>query len=148
MITMLEATYAVHLLFAGLWAGGVAFVTYGVLPSARNGTLEPGPLGTAFDRLTTLSRASAVVLLLSGGHMAGQVYTAESLTGTTNGYLVLTMVALWLALAALVEVGAARIRDGIDAKKVREPARSATRIYQVATVAGVALLLIGGVLSV
>ncbi|MFB6227852.1 MAG: transporter [Halobacteriales archaeon] len=148
MVTLLEATYAVHLLFAGLWAGGVAFVTLGILPGARDGAMGPEPLGAAFDHLTTVSRISAAVLLLTGGHMAGQVYTAESLTETTNGYLVITMVVLWLALAALVEIGAGRVRDGVDAKKVREPARAATRIYQVATVAGATLLLIGGVLSV
>jgi uncharacterized membrane protein len=148
MTTLLEATYAVHLLFAGLWAGGVAFATVGVLPAAREGTIGPEPLGTAFDRLTTLSRASAVVLFLTGGHMASQVYTTESLTGTTSGYLVLTMVALWFVLAALVEIGASRVRDGVDAKKVREPGRAATRLYQVASVFGAVLLLIGGVLSV
>jgi putative copper export protein len=40
MVTILEATYAVHLLAAGLWAGGVAFVTFGVLPSARGGAMD------------------------------------------------------------------------------------------------------------
>jgi len=148
MTTLLEATYAVHLLFAGLWAGGVVFVTLGVLPSAREGAMDPEPLGTAFDRLTTVSRVSAVVLFLTGGHMARRVYTAETLTGTTDGYLVLAMIALWLALAALVEVGAGRVGDGVDEKKVRQPARSATPLYQAASVVGAVLLLAGGVLSV
>ncbi|MFB6296390.1 MAG: CopD family protein [Halobacteriales archaeon] len=148
MTTPLEVTYAVHLLFAGLWAGGVVFATVGVLPSARAGSLEPEPLGTAFSRLRMLSRGSALVLFLTGGYMAGQVYTAETLTGSTNGYLVIAMVVLWLVLAALVEVGASRISDGVAEKKVRDPARSATRLYQAASVAAALLLVIGGVLSV
>ena len=81
MVTILEATYAVHLLAAGLWAGGVAFVTLGMLPSARGGAMDPEPLAAVFGRLTTLSRVSAVVLPLTGGHVAGQAYTMATLTG-------------------------------------------------------------------
>ena len=80
--------------------------------------------------------------------MAGQVYTAEELTETTNGHLMIAMVVLWLVLAAVVEIGAGRVRDGVGEKKVRGPARTATRLYRVASVVGAALLLLGGVLSV
>ena len=148
MTTLLEAAYAVHLLLAGLWAGSVVFVTVGVLPSARNGSMGPEPLGAAIDRLRTVSRSSAVLLFVTGGYMAEQVYTAERLTGSTNGRLVIAMILLWLVLAALVEIGAGRISDGVDEKKVRDPARSATRLYQVASIVAALLLLIGGVLSV
>jgi len=148
MTSLLEGAYAVHLLFAGLWAGSVVFVTVGVLPSARNGSMEPEPLGAAAARLRTISRSGALLLFLTGGYMAGQVYTSGELTGSTNGYLVIAMIVLWLVLAALVEIGASRISDGVDEKKVRDPARSATRLYQAASVASILLLLIGGVLSV
>lgn len=148
MTTPLEVTYAVHLLFAGLWAGAVVFVTVGVLPIARAGSIEPKPLETAFARLRTLSRGSALVVFLTGGYMAGQVYSVETLTNSRNGVLVLAMIVLWLLLAATVEIGAGRISDGVADRKVRDPARSATPIYQVASVTSVFLLIIGGVLSV
>jgi hypothetical protein len=58
------------------------------------------------------------------------------------------MVGPWCTSAALAEFAASRVRNGVDAKKVRESARSATRLYQVASIVGAALLLIGGALSV
>ncbi len=132
--------YGLHLLFAAVWVGSVAFVALVVLPLARGGGLNATPLGALVARLRTVSRASAVVLLLSGGHMAATAYTVESLFGSGRGHLVLAMVALWFALAALVEVGGARVEDGTDDKKVREPAREARPLFLAATVVGVLLL--------
>ena len=141
------AVVSLHLLFAALWAGGVVFVTVAILPLARDGTMAPGPLGTVTDRLVWLSRLSALVLLLTGGHMAGTFYTAESLTGTTRGHLVLGMVVLWLVLAALVEVGGRELTDGTAREKVREPARDARPYLLAATVVALALLVDGGLLA-
>jgi hypothetical protein len=56
------------------------------------------------------------------------------------------MVVLWLVLTGLIEVGSGRLADGLDERKVREPARSATPLFTAATVAAIALLAIGGVL--
>jgi len=137
----------VHLLFAGFWTGSVIFVTYGVLPVARAGDINATPLSTITGKLTTVSRLSSVLLLLTGGHMAGTLYTVESLTGSPRGHLVLSMVALWLVLTALVEVGASRLTDGTEADKVRAPARNATRVMQAATVVAVLLLVVAGALA-
>lgn len=139
--------YAVHLLFAGLWTGAVLFVTIGVLPLGLRGDVGPEPLAFAVSRLTTVSRTSALVLLLSGGHMAGTRYTVESLLGSPRGHLVVAMVALWLALGGLVEVGAARMRRGLDARKVRTPARDGKPFLYAASVAALLLLLDAGVLA-
>jgi hypothetical protein len=137
--------YAVHLLFAGLWTGSVLFASYAVLPLARNGELNASPLGTVAGKLRTVSRTSALVLFLTGGHMAAQRYTVESLTGS-GGHLVLTMVVLWFLLAGLVEVGAGKLSDGTGKDKVREPAREARRLFQGASVVAVLLLLDAGLL--
>jgi uncharacterized membrane protein len=136
------SVYVVHLGFAALWTGSVLFVAYAVLPLARNGSLNAAPLGTIAGKLTTVSRVSAVLLFLTGGHMAAGAagYTVESLFGTTQGHLVVAMILLWFALAALVEVGASRLTDGTEQDKVREPARNATRLFQAAS--GVAVLLL------
>lgn len=136
-----------HLAFAGLWTGGVVFVTFGVLPLAARGDLNAGPLGWVAGRLKTLSRASALLLFVTGGHLAGTRYTAETLTGTTRGYLVLAMLGLWLVLAALVEVGAGRLTDGAGRDKVREPARRAQGPLRAASLVAVLLLIDAGLLA-
>ena len=138
--------YTTHMLFAALWTGGVVLFVAGVLPAGVSGDIRPDPLAAVTGRLTTLSRASALVLFLTGGHMAGTRYTVESLTGTPRGYLVLAMVALWLVLAALVEVGGSRMRDGLGAGKVRTPAREARPFYRAGAVVAVGLLVIAGLL--
>lgn len=141
------ASNVLHVLFAAAWVGAVLFVALAVLPLARDGDLDPDALGSIVDSLRTLSRTSALVLLLTGGHLAGTRYTADSLVATGRGHLVLTMVALWLVLAAVVEVGAGRIEDGLDERKLREPARRGLRWFRVASVVGVLLLVDGALLT-
>lgn len=136
----------IHLAFAGLWTGSVLYFVLGVLPLARDGEVRPDPLSTLTDRLTTVSRASALLLLLSGGHIAAQRYTAESLFQAPRGHLVLSMVVLWFVLAALVEVGASKLQSGFDEQKVREPARNTRWLFLAAGVVSVGLLIVAGLL--
>ncbi|MFB6096016.1 MAG: transporter [Haloferacaceae archaeon] len=120
-------TSAIHVLFAGLWTGSVVLVALTGMPEGGVG------------RFKLLSRTSALLLLLTGGHMAGTKYTAASLTGTTSGLAVVAMVLLWLALGGLVEVAASRYEsDGPEA------ARS---LLTVAGVVATLLLLDGGLLA-
>jgi len=140
-------SYAVHSLFAGFWTGSVLFVSLAVLPLARDGTLNAAPLSTIAGKLTTVSRTSALVLFLTGGHMAGVRHTSESLLNSQGGYLVVTMLVLWFGLIATVEVGASRLTDGTERDKVREPARRARRLFQVASLLAALLLVNAGLLS-
>ncbi|WP_290811159.1 CopD family protein [Halovivax sp.] len=138
----------VHLVFAALWAGSVLYVALVVLPLARDGGFRrTEPLATLSGKLTTISRASAVVLLLTGGHLAGRGYSAESLLETANGQLVIVMTALWILLIGLVEVGSSRLSDGLEAKKLREPARDVLPIFRAGAVVAVALLVVAGVIT-
>lgn len=147
MVDYLLATVA-HLVFAALWVGSVCYVAFVVLPLAWDGAFKTtAPLGGLSGKLTTISRVSALALLLSGGHMAGAGYTAESLRSTLEGRLVLLMVGLWLVMAALVEVGAKRFEAGLDDRKLREPARDALPLFRGAAAAGIALLVVAGLLS-
>ncbi|MFC7154843.1 transporter [Halomarina halobia] len=139
--------HVVHLSFAGLWTGTVLFVTASVLPLALRGDVRPEPLEYVTGRLTTVSRASAFFPFASGGHMAGRGYTVPLLLETSRGHLVLAMIALWFALAALVEVGAARMRSGLRARKVRTPARDAKPFLQAGSVVSVGLLVVAGTLA-
>jgi hypothetical protein len=138
---------ALHNVFAGLWTGAVVFVTLAVLPAARDGVANAEPLAGMVSKLRNVSRLSALVLFLTGGHLAGTAYTVDSLTGTGRGHLVLTMLALWFALAALVEVGGGKLADGFDEKKVREPARAARPFFLAASVVALLLLVDAGLLS-
>lgn len=139
--------YGLHSIFAGIWAGSVLFVVLAVLPLAREGDFNAAPLAAIASRLQTISRVSAVVLLATGSHLAAEVYTRETLTGTTPGTLVLAMVGLWLLLAATVEIGTKRVLEGTDQSKVREPARTARPWLLAASLSAIGLLAIGGLIT-
>lgn len=136
-----------HVLVGALWVGSVIFVAVAILPAAVEGALDAAPLETIADRLVYLSRGASVVMLLTGGHLAGTGYTVASLTGTSRGHLVLAMLVLWLVLAALVEIGRSRLVDGLREKRVRAPASAATGIFRAAALVGVLLLVDAGLLS-
>lgn len=138
--------YGVHLLFAGVWTGSVVFVTLGILPTAVEGDVNAGPMETVTSRLKLLSRASTLLLLLSGGHLAATFYPGTALLETTRGNLVLLMTALWFVLAGLVEVGASKLSDGFAEKKVRAPARNARPFFWAASAVAGLLLIDAGVL--
>jgi uncharacterized membrane protein len=138
------ALATVHLLVGALWVGSVVFFAAVVLPAARAGSLNSEPLGSMGRSLIRGSRIASVVMLLSGGHLAGTRYTVGTLSSTTNGNLVVAMLVLWLLLTALVEVGSSRLRDGVDKQKVREPAADAIGLFRGAAVAGVLLFLTAG----
>lgn len=123
-------TNVLHVLFAGLWTGSIVFVSLAGLPDG------------GADWLRYISRASALVLLLTvltGGHLAGTRYTVESLTGTTAGWAVLTMLVLWAVLTGLVEVAASKYQaGGPDA---------ASGLFRAAGVVAALLLIDGGLLA-
>jgi len=77
--------WSVHVGFAVLWTGGVLFVALAVLPPALRGEIDGGALGSIVDRLRWITRIAAVAFLASGGHMAGTLYTFDSLTGSARG---------------------------------------------------------------
>lgn len=138
------AIFATHLVFAGLWSGTVLFTTYAVLPTALSGDLRPDALASMTGKLKVVSRASALLLLVTGGHMAATRYTAATLTGSGRGHLVLTMVALWFLLGGLVEVGASKLTDGLAQQKIRTPAAEARPFLLGASLVAVLLLVDAG----
>lgn len=138
----------VHLLVAAVWAGSVCFVAFAVVPTARDGGFTTtGPLRSLLGTLKGISRASSVILLVTGGHLAGRMYSGATLVSTTNGRLVLLMTALWLSLTALVEIAAKRFETGLDAKKLREPACETSRLFRVAGAVSLALLVVAGAIT-
>ncbi|MGQ4556170.1 CopD family protein [Halobellus sp. GM3] len=136
-----------HVLVGALWVGSVVFVAAVILPAAVEGALDAAPLQTIADRLVYLSRGASVVMFATGGHLAGTRYTVETLTGTGRGHLVLAMLALWLVLTALVEIGRGRMTDGLREKRVRTPAGAALTTFRAAAVVGILLLVDAGILA-
>lgn len=142
----------VHQLFAALWIGSVAYLTWAVLPQARDGTIAPDTFSDLVGRLLTVSRLSALFVLASGAHplywnVLGGELALEPLTAGVRGYLILAMVALWLLLMATVEVASARLRRGLGGGKVREPARVAQPWYWTATAFALLVAVVGGLLA-
>jgi uncharacterized membrane protein len=141
------AIQTVHVLFAGLWTGAAILFAVAVLPSGVSGDIRPEPLSRITSRLTTLTRASALLLFVTGAHLAGAYYTVDVLLGSLPGYLVLAMLLIWLVMTGLLEVGASKMRDGLDQDKVRTPAREAKPFYQAAAVLAALLLVDAGLLG-
>jgi uncharacterized membrane protein len=147
-MALVDTVFAtVHLLVGAFWVGNVAFLAGVVLPGARDDGLDAAPLESMVGSLTRWSRVASAAVLVTGGHLAATGYTAETLASTTNGNLVVAMVALWVALTGLVEAGGGRLRDGLSRRKVREPAASALGLYRGAAVVGALLLVTAGAIT-
>lgn len=141
-----------HQLFGGLWIGAVVFVGLAVMPLGRDADIEPDALETVTGRLLMLSRVAALVMLASGLHVLyyltlGGSFDTEPLVSSGRGHLILTMIVLWFAVIATTEIGASRLREGLDAGKLRDPARSALPFFRAAAVLGIGVLTLGGMLS-
>ncbi|GAB7090634.1 hypothetical protein JCM18237_09050 [Halorubrum luteum] len=139
--------WSIHVGFAILWTGSVLFVTAAVLPPATRGEIGAEALTYVVGRLRWITRISAVAFVVSGGHMAGNVYTVETLTGTGSGHLVLTMIALWLVITGLVEAAGGTVVGGLDAGTPGEAAREAKTLFYVATALSVVLIATAGLLA-
>ncbi len=139
MVVGLAAQF-LHLTAVAVWIGGVFFVTFAVLPAARDGRLEYKPTTMFLDRFSKVSLVSALVLFVTGGHMAGTRYSVERLTSTSDGYLVLAMLVLWAVLLGLLQIGHLKLKKEADRGSLVEPVRSALFWYRTAST--VALLLL------
>ncbi|MWV63326.1 transporter [Halorubrum sp. JWXQ-INN 858] len=139
--------WSLHVGFAVLWTGSVLFVTVAVLPPATRGEIGADALASLVGRLRWITRIAAVAFLVTGGHMAGTLYTVETLTGTGRGHLVLTMLALWFLATGLVEAAGGKLVSGLDAGKLREPARDAKPLFYGAAALSVGLIVTAGLLA-
>jgi len=134
MTTATDVSQIVHLFTAALWTGSVLFFALGVLPVAREALT-----GRLRSRFMALSRGSALVLLLTGGHLAGTLYGDGRLTETGDGHLVLGMVALWALLIGVLEVANARVEGDTVGP-------TAVRLYQLGALLAGLLLVDAGLL--
>lgn len=144
MIFDVTVARVVHAVFGAAWTGSTLAVALFVVPAARSGVLDAAPVEWIADRFTKLSVASVLVMFLSGGHLAGNLYTFEALAESSRGHLVVGMTGLWLVLAGLAHVATSRLTaDGVD---VAAAADDATPWFGAAGVVSVALLVLAGLL--
>ena len=140
---------AIHLVVGAIWVGAVAFVTLSILPLARDGVLDREPLESAISTLLRISRLGALLMLVTGSHLMGTggYFDTDVLFGAERGLAVVAMVLLWLALIVLIEVSTRRIRSGLEANLLREPARDGLAWFYAATAVGVLLFAVGAALT-
>jgi len=115
-MTVIEtAVYATHMVFAGLLTGSVLFAALTMPGIAAN--VSTSVRESLAGALRNVSRASAVLLLLTGGYMLtlGGYTDSGALTGSGRGHAVLGMVVLWFLLTGLTEVAGSRLESGDDA---------------------------------
>lgn len=146
MTSVLDVVMTVHTLFAALWTGGTILVAGAVIPAARKDMLGGKALSLITRRFSYLTIASVLLLFLTGGHLAGNLYTAESLTSTMQGNLVLTMVGLWLVLAVVLFFGFRRLTGNSSERSAATAATSARPWFLVGSAVSIALLVVAGLL--
>ena len=145
MTSVLDVAMTVHTIFAALWTGGTLVIAGAVIPAARSEALGKDGLTLIARRFGYLTVASVLLLLFSGGHLAGTLYTAKTLQSTGRGQLVLTMVGLWLVLAVVLFVGFRRL-TGDESKSAVAAATSARPWFLGASAVSIALLVVAGLL--
>jgi uncharacterized membrane protein len=146
MTTLLAVVLTIHTVFAAVWTGGTLVVAGAVIPAARSDLLSTEGLTLIARRFWYLTVASVLLLLFSGGHLAGTLYTAESLQATGRGNLVLTMVGLWLVLAALLFFGFRRLTGSQSETSAVAAATRARPWFLGASGVSIALLVVAGLL--
>lgn len=144
-MNLLAASEFVHIVVAALWTGSVVFVTWGILPAARSGNFGAAAVEMIMGRLRILSRASAVVLLVSGALLAGRYGSA--LMHTQDGHLILGMVVLWFLLIGFVELATKTVMDGLRDSAGTTAISSATNRFRAAGIVAILLLADAGLLS-
>ena len=146
MTSVLDIAMTIHTIFAALWTGGTLVVAGAVIPAARSELLSTEGLTLIARRFWYLTVGSALLLLFSGGHLAGTLYTAETLQSTGRGNLVLAMVGLWLVLAVVLFFGFRRLTSDQPEKAAVAAATKARPWFLGASVISISLLVVAGFL--
>lgn len=146
MTSVLDVVLTVHTIFAALWTGGTLVIAGAVIPAARRESLSADGVAFVARRFGYLTVASVLLLLFSGGHLAGTLYTVETLQGTGRGHLVLAMVGLWLVLAIVLFVGFRRLTDAGSGTSAVAAATTARPWFLGGSVVSLALLVVAGLL--
>ena len=136
----------VHVAFAATWTGGTLLFAGAVLPAAGRGVLDAEALSWMTRRFSYLSMAAVAILFATGGHLAGTLYTFETLASTGRGHLVLAMLGLWLVLGGVLHVGPRRLQGALEEHGPSSAAAASDTWFRAAAIVSVALLVVAGAL--
>ena len=146
MASIHDVAMAVHTIFAAIWTGGTLVVAGAVIPAARNELLSTDGLTLIARRFWYLTVGSVFLLMFSGGHLAGTLYTVETLQSSSRGNLVLLMVGLWFVLAVILFFGFHRLTSNQPEQSAVVAATKARPWFLGGSVVAIALLVIAGLL--
>lgn len=107
---LLTLSYVVHVVSAAFWTGGVLYAAYAVFPSEAVADVGPAAFERSVDGLLRVTRWTGVALPATGLYQIWRLYPVERLVGTTDGHLVLGMLALWGLMNVVLEAGIYRMR--------------------------------------
>ncbi|ADD04817.1 uncharacterized protein Nmag_1235 [Natrialba magadii ATCC 43099] len=146
MMTTFDVVMIIHTVFAAVWTGGTLVIAGAVIPAARNESLNENAISLIVRRFWYVTVASVLLLLFTGGHLAGTLYTAETLQTTDRGHLVLSMVGLWFLLPIVLYFGSRPLMH-ISAEKSTVSAATAAQPWFIgASAISIALLIVAALL--
>ncbi len=118
-----QVSLFLHVLAAvGLLGGAVAQVMVGARLRGATTPMSIGTWGGFAQALGTLVLVSGVVSLLTGGHLAGAVWSSEESSGFSQPWITLGLVGLVVA-GGLWWLGSSRLRRLVERTRTDEPAR-------------------------
>jgi len=147
MSTVYTVLNTIHLLFAGLWAGATIFFAWRVRPLVAAGDIDIQPTMALSSGLRWLTRISAVVFVVTGGHMAATRYGDGALLSTPRGHAVLGMLVLWLVATGLLEMALGKIETELGEGRLRTAGKETKLPITAAAVLVSLTLLLGGYLA-
>lgn len=146
MTTVFDTVMVLHTVFAAIWTGGTLLIAGAILPAARRGSLDGDALRLVGSRFWYTTIASVLILLMTGGHLAGTLYTFDALQTTGRGHLVLTMTGLWLVLTIILYVGTRPLRRVPADGSAVTAATSARPWFLAGSAVSLVLLVLAGLL--
>lgn len=147
MSTVYTVMNALHLLFAGIWAGATVFFAWRVRPLASNGDIGVQPLLAMGSGLRWITRISAVVFVVTGGHMAATRYGDGALLSTSRGQVVVSMLVLWLVVTGLLEMALGKMETELGEGRIQTAGRAVRLPLLASAVLLSVVLLLGGYLA-
>ena len=154
---LLTITTWVHLLSAVVWVGGIFFILYVALPSAKQAIEQPGKImGPISKRYVPMANISIILIILSGIIMtlSSQNYfdlaKLSNLTG--QSFLVKIVIVFFMACihfyrGLILTPSIARLTaEGAPVARVEQSQRFSLRLVKVNFILGVTVLLLTGML--
>jgi uncharacterized membrane protein len=150
---------AIHLFAAVVWIGGIFFILFVALPSARKILEQPSPLmGALSKRFVPLANISILLILVTGilmslsSHTLSEIASLNSIWSQTLSFkiiiaLIMTVIHFYRGLLLTPRI-AKLTSEGIDVAQVSRLQRLSLNLVKVNLLFGATVLLISGVLYV